>query len=165
LTNPDAASPAVHVPADRIGHLTHRRNHAKIAGEPDAANANMMTFPNNDRNRVPPDRVPYLPREIEVDPASLTCLPLNWRSARRRAASSRRSSGSRSRRTRCPECTRSRMRRATPVRHPRRRRCRLFAWSMRVAVARTGKRRRVGLAANKRGACDIVARDATSRKG
>jgi len=63
--------------ADRVRDLSHRKTQAEIASEAGFANANMMTFLKNGRNKVPLDRVPSLAKALEVDPAYLMRLALD----------------------------------------------------------------------------------------
>ncbi len=63
--------------ADRVRDLSHRKTQAEIASEAGFANANMMTFLKNGRNKVPLDRVPSLAKALEVDPAMLMRLALD----------------------------------------------------------------------------------------
>ena len=63
--------------ADRVRDLSHRKTQAEIASEAGFANANMMTFLKNGRNKVPLDRVPSLAKALEVDPALLMRLALH----------------------------------------------------------------------------------------
>ena len=63
--------------ADRIRDLAHRKTQAEIASEAGFANANMMTFLKNGRNKVPLDRAPSLAKALEVDPAYLMRLALD----------------------------------------------------------------------------------------
>lgn len=63
--------------ADRVRDLSHRKTQAEIASEAGFANANMMTFLKNGRNKVPLDRVPSLAKALEVDSAYLMRLALD----------------------------------------------------------------------------------------
>lgn len=63
--------------ADRVRDLSHRKTQAEIASEAGFANANMMTFLKNGRNKVSLDRVPSLAKALEVDPAMLMRLALD----------------------------------------------------------------------------------------
>lgn len=76
MTNPYQNSETARLIADRIRDLSHRKTQAEIASEAGFANANMMTFLKNGRNKVPLDRVPSLAQALEVDPAYLMRLCL-----------------------------------------------------------------------------------------
>ena len=60
MTNPYANTATARLIADRIRDLSHKKTQAEIASEAGFANANMMTFLKNGRNKVPLDRVPSL---------------------------------------------------------------------------------------------------------
>lgn len=75
--NPYENTPTARLIADRVRDLSHRKTQAEIASEAGFANANMMTFLKNGRNKVPLDRVPSLARALEVDPALLMRLALD----------------------------------------------------------------------------------------
>ena len=77
MTNPYEHSPTANLIADRIRDLSHRKTQAEIASEAGFANANMMTFLKNGKNKVPLDRVPSLAKALEVDPAYLMRLALD----------------------------------------------------------------------------------------
>ena len=62
--------------SDRIRDLSHRKTQAEMASEAGFANANMMTFLKNGRNKIPLDRVPSLAKALELDPALLMRLAL-----------------------------------------------------------------------------------------
>ena len=70
-------TPTAKLIADRVRDLSHRKTQAEIASEAGFANANMMTFLKNGRNKVPLDRVPSLAKALEVDPAYLMRLALD----------------------------------------------------------------------------------------
>jgi len=70
-------TPTAKLIADRVRDLSHRKTQAEIASETGFANANMMTFLKNGRNKVPLDRVPSLAKALEVDPAYLMRLALD----------------------------------------------------------------------------------------
>ena len=70
-------TPTAKLIADRVRDLSHRKTQAEIASEAGFANANMMTFLKNGRNKVPLDRVPSLAKALEVDPAFLMRLALD----------------------------------------------------------------------------------------
>lgn len=74
--NPYENTPTARLIAERIRDLAYRKTQAEIASEAGFANANMMTFLKNGRNKVPLDRVPSLARALEVDPAYLMRLAL-----------------------------------------------------------------------------------------
>ncbi len=69
--------PTAKLIADRVRDLSHRKTQAEIASEAGFANANMMTFLKNGRNKVPLDRVPSLAKALGVDPAMLLRLALD----------------------------------------------------------------------------------------
>ena len=75
--NPYQNTPTAKLIADRVRDLSHRKTQAEIASEAGFANANMMTFLKNGRNKVPLDRVPSLAKALEVDPAYLMRLALD----------------------------------------------------------------------------------------
>jgi transcriptional regulator with XRE-family HTH domain len=75
--NPYENTPTARLIADRIRDLSHRKTQAEIASDAGFANANMMTFLKNGRNKVPLDRVPSLAKALEVDPAMLMRLALD----------------------------------------------------------------------------------------
>ena len=75
--NPFENTPTAKLIADRVRDLSHRKTQAEIASEASFANANMMTFLKNGRNKVPLDRVPSLAKALEVDPAMLMRLALD----------------------------------------------------------------------------------------
>ncbi|NYS26621.1 helix-turn-helix transcriptional regulator [Rhodobacteraceae bacterium 2376] len=75
--NPYENTPTAKLIADRVRDLSHRKTQAEIASEAGFANANMMTFLKNGRNKVPLDRVPSLAKALEVDPAMLMRLALD----------------------------------------------------------------------------------------
>ena len=75
--NPFENTPPAKLIADRVRDLSHRKTQAEIASEAGFANANMMTFLKNGRNKVPLDRVPSLAKALEVDPALLMRLALD----------------------------------------------------------------------------------------
>ena len=76
--NPFENTPTAKLIADRVRDLSHRKTQAEIASEAGFANANMMTFLKNGRNKVPLDRVPSLAKaQGEVDPAMLMRLALD----------------------------------------------------------------------------------------
>lgn len=75
--NPFQNTPTAKLIADRVRDLSHRKTQAEIASEAGFANANMMTFLKNGRNKVPLDRVPSLAKALEVDPALLMRLALD----------------------------------------------------------------------------------------
>jgi transcriptional regulator with XRE-family HTH domain len=77
MTNPFQNTQTAHLIAARIRDLSHRKTQAEIASEAGFANANMMTFLKNGKNKVPLDRVPSLARALEVDPAYLMRLALD----------------------------------------------------------------------------------------
>jgi transcriptional regulator with XRE-family HTH domain len=77
MTTPYQNTPTAHLIADRIRDLSHRKTQAEIASEAGFANANMMTFLKNGKNKVPLDRVPSLAKALEVDPAYLMRLALD----------------------------------------------------------------------------------------
>lgn len=77
MTNPYRNTATTRLIADRIRALAHRKTQAEIASEVGFANANMMTFLKNGRNKVPLDRVPSLAKALEVDPAYLMRLALD----------------------------------------------------------------------------------------
>ena len=77
MTNPYANTTTARLIADRIRDLSHKKTQAEIASEAGFANANMMTFLKNGRNKVPLDRVPSLAKALEVDPAYLMRLALD----------------------------------------------------------------------------------------
>lgn len=77
MTNPYQNTATTKLIADRIRDLSHRKTQAEIASEAGFANANMMTFLKNGRNKVPLDRVPSLAKALEVDPAFLMRLALD----------------------------------------------------------------------------------------
>jgi len=77
MTNPYQNTPTAKLISDRIRDLSHRKTQAEIANEAGFANANMMTFLKNGRNKVPLDRVPSLAKALEVDPAYLMRLALD----------------------------------------------------------------------------------------
>ena len=77
MTNPYQNTATAKPIADRIRDLSHRKNQAEIASEAGFANANMMTFLKNGKNKVPLDRVPSLAKALEVDPAYLMRLALD----------------------------------------------------------------------------------------
>jgi transcriptional regulator with XRE-family HTH domain len=68
--NPYQNTPTAKLIAERVRDLSHRKTQAEIASEAGFANANMMTFLKNGRNKVPLDRVPSLAQALEVDPVS-----------------------------------------------------------------------------------------------
>ncbi|NYS26791.1 XRE family transcriptional regulator [Rhodobacteraceae bacterium 2376] len=74
--NPFENTPTAKLIADRVRDLSHRKTQAEIASEAGFANANLMTFLKNGRNKVPLDRVPSLAKALEVDPAMLMRLAL-----------------------------------------------------------------------------------------
>ncbi len=55
-TNPYESAPTAWLIADRVRDLSHRKTQAEIASEAGFANANMLTFLKNGRNKVPLDR-------------------------------------------------------------------------------------------------------------
>jgi transcriptional regulator with XRE-family HTH domain len=75
--NPYQNTPTAKLIAERVRDLSHRKTQAEIASEAGFANANMMTFLKNGRNKVPLDRVPSLAQALEVDPAFLMRLALD----------------------------------------------------------------------------------------
>ena len=75
--NPYQDTPTAKLIADRVRDLSHRKTQAAIASEAGFANAKMMTFLKNERNKVPLDRVPSLAKALEVDPAMLMRLALH----------------------------------------------------------------------------------------
>jgi transcriptional regulator with XRE-family HTH domain len=75
--NPFQNTPTAKLIAERVRDLSHRKTQAEIASEAGFANANMMTFLKNGRNKVPLDRVPSLAKALEVDPAYLMRLALD----------------------------------------------------------------------------------------
>lgn len=75
--NPYQNTPTARLIADRIRDLSHRKTQAEISSEAGFANANMMTFLKNGRNKLPLDRVPSLAKALEVDPALLMRLALD----------------------------------------------------------------------------------------
>lgn len=77
MTNPFQNTATATLIAERIRVLSHRKSQAEIASEAGFANANMMTFLKNGRNKVPLDRVPSLAQALEVDPAYLMRLALD----------------------------------------------------------------------------------------
>lgn len=77
MANPYQNTPTAKLITDRIRDLSHRKTQAEIASEAGFANANMMTFLKNGRNKVPLDRVPSLAKALEVDPAYLMRLALD----------------------------------------------------------------------------------------
>ncbi len=77
MTNPYQNTPTAKLISDRIRDLSHRKTQAEIASEAGFANANMVTFLKNGRNKVPLDRVPSLAKALEVDPAYLMRLALD----------------------------------------------------------------------------------------
>lgn len=76
MTDPYQNTLTAKLIAERIRDLSHRKTQAEIASEAGFANANMMTFLKNGRNKVPLDRVPSLAKALEVDPAFLMRLAL-----------------------------------------------------------------------------------------
>ncbi len=76
MSTPFHNTPAAQLITDRIQALSHRKTQAEIASEAGFANANMMTFLKNGRNKVPLDRVPALAKALEVDPAYLMRLSI-----------------------------------------------------------------------------------------
>lgn len=76
MTTPFKTSPAAKLIEDRVRDLSHRKTQAEIASEAGFANANMMTFLKNGKNKIPLDRVPSLAAALEVDPAYLMRLAL-----------------------------------------------------------------------------------------
>jgi transcriptional regulator with XRE-family HTH domain len=76
MSTPFHNTPAAKLIADRIQALSHRKTQGEIASEAGFANANMMTFLKNGRNKVPLDRVPALAKALEVDPAYLMRLSI-----------------------------------------------------------------------------------------
>ena len=77
MTNPYQNTATAKLIADRVRDLSHRKTQAEIASEAGFANANMMTFLKNGRNKVPLDRIPSLAKALEVDPAYLMRLALD----------------------------------------------------------------------------------------
>lgn len=77
MTNPYQNTSTARLITDRIRDLAHKKTQAEIASEAGFANANMITFLKNGRNKVPLDRVPSLARALEVDPAFLMRLALD----------------------------------------------------------------------------------------
>ena len=77
MTNPFRNTATAKLIADCIRDLSHRKTQAEIASEAGFANANMMTFLKNGRNKLPLDRVPSLAKALEVDPAFLMRLALD----------------------------------------------------------------------------------------
>jgi len=77
MTNPYQKTSTARLITDRIRDLAHKKTQAEIASEAGFANANMITFLKNGRNKVPLDRVPSLARALEVDPAFLMRLALD----------------------------------------------------------------------------------------
>ncbi|MBP9184424.1 MAG: helix-turn-helix transcriptional regulator [Fuscovulum sp.] len=77
LTNPYQNTATAKLIADRVRDLAYKKTQAEIASEAGFANANMMTFLKNGRNKVPLDRVPSLAKALEVDPAYLMRLALD----------------------------------------------------------------------------------------
>lgn len=77
MTHPYENTATAKLIADRVRDLSHRKTQAEIASEAGFANANMMTFLKNGRNKVPLDRVPSLAKALEVDPAYLMRLALD----------------------------------------------------------------------------------------
>ena len=77
MTNPYQNTATARLIADQITILAHRKTQAEIASEAGFANANMMTFLKNGKNKVPLDRVPSLAKALEVDPAYLMRLALD----------------------------------------------------------------------------------------
>ena len=75
--NPYQNTPTAKLIADRVRDLSHRKTQAEIASETGFANANMLTFLKNGKNKVPLDRVPSLAKALEVDPAYLMRLALD----------------------------------------------------------------------------------------
>jgi len=75
--HPYQNTPTAKLITDRIRDLSHRKTQAEIASEAGFANANMMNFLKNGRNKVPLDRVPSLAVALEVDPAYLMRLALD----------------------------------------------------------------------------------------
>lgn len=76
MTNPYQNTATAKLIADRINALAHRKTQGEISIEAGFANANMMTFLKNGRNKVPLDRVPSLAKALEVEPAYLMRLTL-----------------------------------------------------------------------------------------
>lgn len=77
MTNPYRNTATARLIAEQISILAHRKTQAEIASEAGFANANMMTFLKNGKNKVPLDRVPSLAKALEVDPAYLMRLALD----------------------------------------------------------------------------------------
>ncbi|WP_113912085.1 helix-turn-helix domain-containing protein [Roseovarius dicentrarchi] len=77
MTNPYQNTATAKLITDRIRDLSHRKTQAEIASEAGFANANMMTFLKNGKNKVPLDRVPSLAKALEIDPAYLMRLALD----------------------------------------------------------------------------------------
>ncbi len=77
MTHPYQNTATAKLIADRVRDLSHRKTQVQIASEAGFANANMMTFLKNGRNKVPIDRVPALAKALEVDPAFLMRLALD----------------------------------------------------------------------------------------
>jgi len=77
MTHPYQNTATAQLILNRIRDLSHRKTQAEIASEAGFANANMMTFFKNGKNKVPLDRVPSLARALEVDPAYLMRLALD----------------------------------------------------------------------------------------
>ena len=75
--NPYENTPTARLIADRVRDLSPRKTQGEIASEAGFANANMMTFLKNGRNKLPIDRVPSLAKALEVDPAMLMRLALD----------------------------------------------------------------------------------------
>ncbi|MGY3438662.1 MULTISPECIES: helix-turn-helix domain-containing protein [unclassified Marinovum] len=76
MTYPYKASLAAKFVSDCVQALSHRKTQAEIASQAGFANANMMTFLKNGKNKIPLDRVPSLAAALEVDPAYLMRLAL-----------------------------------------------------------------------------------------
>jgi transcriptional regulator with XRE-family HTH domain len=77
MTHPYQNSATAKLIADRIRDLGYKKTQAEIASDAGFANANMMTFLKNGKNKVPLDRVPSLAKALEVDPAYLMRLALD----------------------------------------------------------------------------------------
>jgi transcriptional regulator with XRE-family HTH domain len=77
MTQPFQNTATARLIADRIRDLAHKKTQAEIASEAGFANANMMSFHKDGRNKVPLDRVPSLAKALEVDPAYLMRLALD----------------------------------------------------------------------------------------
>lgn len=77
MTNPYQNSATAKLIAERIRDLAHRKTQADIAAEAGFANANMVTYLKNGKNKVPLDRMPSLAKALEVDPAYLMRLALD----------------------------------------------------------------------------------------